>query len=437
MLRAFRNAVHAEIDRFHRLHVPPGERVLVVGPRAEEVLAATRARDGEACADFAEVRDLAERKPPPFDFILVTQYVSLAPDLVVLFRTLAPLASHRTRLLVDFYNYNFVWQIVLRCIRPADLARTKSPTWIAPRILEGILEAAGFELVTEGHRLLLPLRLPVLDDLFNRFLARLPYLNRFDLLVTFIARRPLPPVPDRPPSVTVVVTAKNERGNIAPTAERIPEMGSHTTILFVEGGSTDGTPEEIDRVIAASPGRDIRRVVQGGKGQGDAMHTGFRLAETDLILQFDSDLTIDPEVLPYFYLLLAEGKAEYVMATRAIYPKAPGAMRLLNRFGNWFFGLSFTWILGQRLTDTLGGVKGFRREDYPKLLSSKRVFGDIDPFGDFDLLFGAILSGLRIRELPVRYRARTYGEPQISRFRDGIRLLRITATALWKYLLRG
>jgi hypothetical protein len=430
-VRWFRNAIEREITRGQKLVVLPGSRVLVIGPRAKEILEELKPSEGVAC----ERPDMIGRPLAPFDYIIISQLLPQTEDLIRLFDALVPLTSHRTRLLVDFYNYNFAWQLVLRVIQIRDIAGPRTPTWIASKDVSKLLGYAGFEVVTEIRRMMLPTNFLILDGLFNRFLAKLPLLSRFDLLTAFVCRRAIPPARD--PSVTIVVTCKNERANIEPTALRIPRMGSRTTILFVEGGSTDGTPDEIDRVIRDHPDRDIRHVTQKGKGQGDAMHTGFRLADTDFIIQFDSDLTIDPEQIEVFYRLLSGGLAEYIMATRAVYPMEDGAMRLLNRFANWFFGLYFSWILGQRLTDTLGGVKAFRREDYPRIIEAKKTFGDLDPFGDFDLLFGAIKNGLRVGELPVRYRARTYGTTQINRFRDGARLLRMSAAAMWKYQFHG
>ena len=111
-------------------------------------------------------------------------------------------------------------------------------------------------------------------------------------------------------------------------------------------------------------------------------------------------------------------------------------MRLLNMLGNKFFGLAISWVLGQRVKDTLCGTKVLRRRDWHAIDADRAWFGDLDPFGDFDLIFGAAKQNLRIRDLPVRYRARTYGETKISRFRDGWLLLKMTWRALRRLKLR-
>ncbi len=454
MIAYFSRVISRELIRFHEIHTNGPTRILAIGRNARAVLDALQPDEGvigtlESAPSNEEASssrypywsvpggETSTSEPlPPFTHILLTQFVPDTPDLLRLFRSLVPYCDHKTRLLIDFYNYNFFWQLFLRLVRLPDLPRNGAATWISSRDMTNLLELAGFDTVTHGCRLLLPTHVFPLDDLFNRLIGRLPYLSRFDLLSTITARLARP-YPAAEPSVTVVITARNERENIEPTVKRMPRLAERMTILFVEGGSSDGTPEEIDRVIATYPDRTIVHVTQKGRGQGDAMHTGFRMADTDLTIQFDSDMTIDPEVLTDFYRALAEGKSEYVMATRAIYPMEAKAMKLLNRMANWFFGQFFSWILGQRVSDTLGGVKGFRTSDYSRIMKAKEYFGDFDPFGDFDLLYGAVLNGLRVRDIPVRYRARSYGEPQISRFRDGILLFRMSFVALWKYQLRG
>ena len=73
------------------------------------------------------------------------------------------------------------------------------------------------------------------------------------------------------------------------------------------------------------------------------------------------------------------------------------------------------------------------RGDYERIAAGRSYFGEFDPFGDFDLLFGAARLGLKIVDLPVRYQPRTYGETNISRWRHGVLLLQMTVFAFWKF----
>jgi glycosyltransferase involved in cell wall biosynthesis len=238
------------------------------------------------------------------------------------------------------------------------------------------------------------------------------------------------------PSVTVVIPCRNERGNIESAVRRTPRMGRETDIVFVDGSSTDGTPAEIERVIAAHPEWRITLLHQGsGTGKGDAVRKGFAAATGDVLMILDADLTVPPEDLPKFYRALASGKGEFINGTRLVYPMERQAMRTLNLLGNKFFSLAFTWLLEQRFRDTLCGTKVLFRRDYEKIAANRAYFGDFDPFGDFDLIFGASKLNLRIVEVPVRYRERTYGVTNIRRFSHGWLLLRMCVLAFYKLKL--
>jgi glycosyltransferase involved in cell wall biosynthesis len=234
-------------------------------------------------------------------------------------------------------------------------------------------------------------------------------------------------------SVTVVVPARNEAGNIAEAVKRTPVMGSSTELLFVEGHSSDNTWDEIQRAIRTYSGPlRLGALRQTGKGKGDAVRLGFEKATGDMLMILDADLTVVPEDLPKFFEVMVSGQADYVHGTRLVYPMEDDAMRFLNRLGNSFFARTFSFLLDQAVTDTLCGTKVLWKTDYKRLAENRGYFGDFDPFGDFDLIFGARKLNLKILEVPVRYRNRVYGETNISRFRDGMMLLRMSAVAARK-----
>ncbi len=251
-------------------------------------------------------------------------------------------------------------------------------------------------------------------------------------LVNYIVARPIDEIPITEKSVSVIIPCKNEKGNIENAIKRLPDLGSHMEIIFVDGHSTDGTPDEIERVMRAYPAKDITFLVQEGTGKGDAVRKGFEQAQGDILLILDADLTVPPEEMPKFYNAIASGKGEFINGSRLVYPMENEAMRFLNILGNKFFGLAFSWLLSQRIKDTLCGTKVIGCENYRAIAANRHYFGDFDPFGDFDLLFGASKLNLRIVEIPIRYRARQYGETQISRFRHGILLMKMCFFAIRK-----
>ncbi len=231
---------------------------------------------------------------------------------------------------------------------------------------------------------------------------------------------------------SVIVPCRNEKGNIERAVLKTPDMGRHTEIIFVEGHSQDGTLEECERVKSKYPQRDIKVLVQDGRGKGDAVRKGFSHAKNDVLMILDADLTVPPEDLPKFFDAIVSGKGEFINGSRLVYQMEKQAMRFLNLLGNKFFSKAFTYLLEQRIRDTLCGTKVLWKEDYKRIIAGRGYFGDFDPFGDFDLLFGAAKLNLRIVEIPIRYRERTYGSTQISRFKHGLLLLKMTFFALRK-----
>jgi glycosyltransferase involved in cell wall biosynthesis len=229
-----------------------------------------------------------------------------------------------------------------------------------------------------------------------------------------------------------VIPARNERGNIKPAIERLPRFCDDIEVIFIEGHSTDGTFEEIERVQASHPKHDIKIMQQSGRGKADAVFTAFDAARGDVLMILDADLTMPPEQLGKFWEAIETGKAEFANGSRLTYPLEDKAMRFLNMMANKIFSLLFTWLLSQRFTDTLCGTKALRRDNYARLKASREYFGDFDPFGDFDLIFGASKLNLKCIDIPIRYAARTYGETQISRFRHGLMLMRMVVFAFFK-----
>ncbi|HNS91113.1 MAG TPA: glycosyltransferase family 2 protein, partial [Deltaproteobacteria bacterium] len=228
----------------------------------------------------------------------------------------------------------------------------------------------------------------------------------------------------------VVVPARNEEGNIEEIFRRTPEMGAGTELIFVEGGSGDDTCGAIERAMKAHPQRRSSFLRQTGTGKGDAVRLGFAHATGDILMILDADMTVPPEDLPRFYDAIVSGRGEFINGVRLVYPMEKQAMRYLNLVGNKFFSLAFSWLLGQPVKDTLCGTKVLSRENYERIAANRSYFGDFDPFGDFDLLFGAAKQNLKIVEMPVRYRQRLYGDTNIDRWRHGVILLRMVLFAM-------
>jgi SAM-dependent methyltransferase len=330
--------------------------------------------------------------------------------------------------------FNYLWEAPTRLAEVSGFKRpTPGANWLTEADFRNLFDIAGLEVVRFEDRMLLPVDVPLASAGLNKYLVRVPGMQHLSLYRVYVLRDRGTPAPTRRASVSIVVPARNEAGNVQAAIDRTPLMGTSTELIFVEGGSSDGTWEEIQRAIGRYDGPlKLRAFRQSGKGKGDAVRLGFAHATGELLMILDADLTVPPEDLPAFYDVLARGQADYVHGTRLVYPMEPGAMRFFNRLGNVAFSQLFTYLLQQPLKDTLCGTKVLWRKDYERIAAGRSYFGDFDPFGDFDLIFGAARLGLKIAELPVRYRDRSYGETNIQRWKHGVLLLKMSAIAARK-----
>ena len=365
-----------------------------------------------------------------FDFIILSDTIGYLDDCEVAFERLHSLCNPDTRLIVSYYSWR--WQPILALGEKIGLKMPSSEmNWLSTEDTTGFLHLADFEPVKREWRQLVPRSLFGLGTLINRLIGTLPLIRRLSLR-NYLVARPVRDVKLRKTSTTVLIPCRNEKGNIENAVKRLPDFCEDLEILYVEGNSQDGTLDEIHRVIEAYPDKDIKVLVQDGKGKGDAVRKGFDHARGDILMILDADLTVPPEDLTKFYKAISSGKGEYINGTRLVYPMDNQAMRFLNFWANRTFSVLFTWLLNQRLTDTLCGTKVLTKKNYEKIVANRSYFGEFDPFGDFDLIFGATKLNLKIVEVPIRYAAREYGETQISRFQHGWLLLRMVVFAYKK-----
>jgi SAM-dependent methyltransferase len=366
----------------------------------------------------------------PFNIIILSDTIGALEDCETTLTNLHALCRRDTRIIIVYYSH--LWEPLLNL---AERFGGKMPqprqNWLSTQDISALLELADFEIIKQEWRQLLPKRLLGLGRLLNRFIAPLPLLRRL-CLRSYVVARPATGILEPPPSATVIVPCRNEMGNIEAIAQRMPRFCDDLEIIFVEGHSSDGTYEEALRVKKAYPEYDIKVMRQTGIGKGNAVRLGFDRASGDVLMILDADMTVPPEDMPKFYFALVRGKGEFINGTRFVYPMEDEAMRFLNFWANRTFSLIFSYLLNQRFTDTLCGTKVLLNDAYKRIVTNRSYFGNFDPFGDFDLIFGAAKLNLKIIEIPIRYRARSYGSTQISRFTHGWLLLRMLLFAFRK-----
>ncbi len=419
MRRYFNNSLASYLS----LYIRPEDEVIEIEPRSEGL--------GERFANYKAVSSIASFKTThqrPPDYVLLNGTIHYERDIQEMLNHLQESLEGSERVL--FVYYSMLWKPLTRFASKIGLrSRTPEQNWIAHEDLESFCYLAGLEIIRRDLKLLCPIPIPFLANFLNRYLAPLPFFRLFTMLNIVIAR-PLKLRREARPSVSVIVPARNESGNINDILVRCPMMGPQDEIIFVEGNSTDDTWERIQQ--AGRTYKGAHRLVfaqQKGEGKGDAVRLGFELATKDILMVLDADLTTPPEELPKFYNPLVENKAEFVNGSRLVYPMEKQAMRFFNIVANKFFAVAFSFVLGQRFKDTLCGTKVLSRAQYRRLAAAREFFGDFDPFGDFDLLFGAARMGLKIVEVPVHYHERKYGTTNIQRWRHGLILLRMLVFA--------
>ncbi len=433
---------------FLRFIIEPGKRVLLFRSELGQILPVVEPSKAVGVDICQKMVSLAQEKHPSYKFVCAdpeTVKIEGSFDYIV-FYTLGDIidiekafinasgsGGDDSRLIV--INYNYLWRpLVVVAERLGWKVPQPTQNWLNVPIIENMLYLAGYEVVKRYRQMLMPVNVPVLSWLFNNALAKIPFVKNLCFLQILVAKK----ITSRPAtddySVSVIVPCKNEKGNIEDAVKRIPEMGRGTEIIFCDDKSTDGTAGEIERVAKAYPQRNIRLVKGPGICKAKNVWTGFDAATGDILMILDADLTVIPEELPYFYDAIAGGRGEFINGSRMIYPMQGQAMRTLNIIGNKFFGLSFSYLLGQRLTDTLCGTKVIWRRDWPRIKALLGSWGVEDRWGDYELIFGAAKLHLKIVEVPVHYLERVYGETKMTkRLTNGMIMLRMCFAALRKF----
>ena len=432
---------------YYRFLIPRGLRLLELGCGHGDLLAALNPSLGVGIDFSEEMVRVAQKRHlnlnflqadvhefefgEKFDVIILSDLVNDLWDVQRVLEKVRNICHPGTRLVLNFYNN--LWRMPLSVVKLLGLgADVLEQNWLSPNDMFNLLELAGFEVVHHRPVVLLPMDLPVLSTLSNRYLVHLPPFQWLALSHLVIAR----PDPARDkaesnktPSVSIIIPARNEAGNIQDILKRLPDLACRTELIFVEGHSNDNTYETIEKLIRDSDNKDCRLFRQPGQGKGDAVRLGFEKADGDILMILDADMTVPPEDLARFYNAIVGGRGEFINGVRLVYPLEDQAMRFFNIIGNKFFSLAFSWLLGQPIKDTLCGTKVLWKRDYETIAKNRDYFGNFDPFGDFDLLFGATKLNHKIVEIPIRYRSRTYGDTNIDRWRHGWLLLKMVLFA--------
>ena len=431
----------SEVD-FFKLVIPPGQSILFISRDNGEALKYLSPQRvviavPDACAlpdteyECHRGFELGEIEGN-FDYIILHHTLTLCDDIGKLILRLSKLCKTNTRILICTHNY--FWKPMLWCAEKLNLKRPGgNRILLSATDMNNIFLSAGFQLVNTRRTMLCPIFAFGLGPVINLLGKFVPFLDLLKVNV-FQIYRPLIPQPNaKNESLTICLTCRDERDNIEPLVKVIPVLADEQEILFVEGHSADGTRDEIQRVKQLYPEKNIRLISQPGKGQGDAIREGFSKARGRIIILLEADMTSPPENIQYFYESLKHRHAEFLEGSRFIYPISSQAMPYLNQIGNWMFAFFFSWLFWRQITDVLSGIKAIRKADFDKILARWDSWGLNDPFGDFELLFGAMRLGLKTGELPIHYHPRVYGDSKTRFFYHGYLLTKMAFYAFLRF----
>jgi ubiquinone/menaquinone biosynthesis C-methylase UbiE len=433
------------VSQIYRFNIPPNQEVMEIGCGSGNLIASLKPSYGLGIDISGKMINRAKHLHPEinftqsdayhpqinrkFDFVIMSDTINDLWDVQTTLENIHKLLKQDGRLILNFFNR--MWEFPLITAAFLNAAKPMLPqNWLTVEDTSNLLDLGGFEVLRHWEEVLMPLPIPLINSICNKFLVRFWPFYLFAMTHFAVARKkPNSEEKQSAEKVSVIVPARNEAGNIKDIFERVPKMGGETEIIFVEGHSTDNTLEEIKRQIKEHPSIPSSIFEQEGKGKGDAVRLGFSKAKGDILMILDADLTMPPEFLPRFYNGLVSGTGDFINGVRLVYPMEKQAMRLFNLIGNKIFSLVFSFLLGQPLKDTLCGTKVLWKKDYETIAKNRDYFGDFDPFGDFDLIFGAAKLNLKIVDMPIRYRERVYGETNIQRWRHGWLLIKMVLFA--------
>lgn len=440
---------HTQVESLYKFIIPPGKKVLEIGSGTGQLLASVKPSFGVGIDISEGMVKIAQKGYPKysfitaksedipfnekFEYIILSDLIGNLEDVQKAFEELYKVSTPESRIIISYYNYlwgpilTFAEQFGLKMPQPAQ-------NWLTQKDIENLLYLSNLDIIKKGTYILFPIFIPFISKFINKYFVRIPILKSLALVQYFVVRQKPNLYSDKEYSVSLVIPARNEEGNIERIVTEIPKLGKSTELIFVEGHSKDNTRKEILRIINKYKNKkNILFVDQKeGVGKADAVRKGIQKSSGDIIIIFDADITVSCDQVLKFYHNLRLRKGELVQGSRLVYPMEKQAMGFLNILGNKFFSLAFTWLLDQPIKDTLCGTKAFFRNDYEKIAKNRSYFGNFDPFGDFDLIFGASKLNLKIIEIPIRYKARTYGSTNISRFKHGFLLLKMTIFAARK-----
>ena len=331
---------------------------------------------------------------------------------------------------------NMIWMILIKILKYFLKFSPVKNNFLPASYLKNLFSSCNLEIVRNEKIIALPVYIPFLTNIINR-IFRLPILNLFCLNNLTILKKIKKNLDNNKNlNVSFIIPCKNEKDNIHLFEKEISYSNSNYEFLFGDDNSTDGTGEEIDRLIKKLPQNKIIKYQGSGVCKSENVYEGIEKATGDIVVVYDADLTVSFKDVE-FSLKFKTTNADFINCTRMIYPQKDGAMKLFNFLGNSFFAILFSVLFKKKITDTLCGTKIFYKKNWKNIKKDNSKWGMKDLWGDFDLLIGAYKNNLKIIEVPVTYFERKEGQTKMtSLISNAFRMLFIVLFSYFKLRLR-
>jgi hypothetical protein len=324
----FSRYYHARLEEIYQHLVSPGQKIIEIGCASGDLLNSLEPDVGIGVDfSFEAVKRAVQRYPgcsficadahnlpisDTFDVIILSDLLNDLWDIQTALDHISNMCHSKTRIIINSYSH--LWEVPLAL---AERLRLATPSlyqnWLTVDDIVGLLALADFEVIRRWEEILLPLDIPLISGLLNRVLVRFWPFTLGALTNFVVAKRAYTCQSNsEQPSVSVIIPARNEAGNIDEVFRGIPETGRGTELIFAEGHSTDNTYEVIQQSILAHGSRRSKLLRQTGSGKGDAVRIGFSAACGEILMILDADLTVPPEALSRFYQVLRSGKFDFL-----------------------------------------------------------------------------------------------------------------------------
>ena len=299
--------------------------------------------------------------------------------------------------------------------------------------IESLAEIYNYRSIRWKAKKLTPIPIKFIPQSIKNALRKVPIIKQLAFEIEIIFYKYHENLND--PMISILIPARNEEGNkelLIEALNKFKKIPNKIEIIFVEGNSKDNTFQMLENLTKEfSKNFKISLLKQTSTGKKNAVVEGFNTSSGDTLAIIDCDFTVDIDDSIDAIMESTKNENILINCSRTTFPMEKDAMRWANYIGNRCFAIFLSILINKPISDSLCGTKVFSRKFFNLMKKNGSWESKSDPFGDFTIIFEAANNNIKILNYPVRYYARRSGAPNISRWLDGIKLLKVC----WKYII--